>query len=469
MATSRIPAFGVKPLLSFALIACALASCTVEASGDGPSAANAVIEDPTAVNRREAPRVRTSEVIRTDMLRMLETTGAVESVSEIDVVADASGRVTHIFVEERDMVKKGDLLASLERVDQELALADTAVALTESKASLERSQLAEKEADARVRTAELQLEQAERDHARNLQLSDGKEISPLSAQALEAGRIARDSAQENLNQVELAGERGLIDTKTAASAVKRAELAQKRAERMLERCDVRSPIDGVIASRTAEIGANLNVGALAFHIIAPDRLRVIFHRPQRELDVFLATESISLEAHAEALPDFVFPGKILRTSPAIDRTSGAFRVTAKLAQDSNPNEAGATARLLPGMLLRLFIVTGRHPDVLVVPKRAVRREGSEVFVLAAAEGKVRRVLVEEGFSDELNVEVAPLQGALLAPGELVVTVGSRELQDGAEVSIDGEDGEVDVESEDEVPMEEAPADELTEGAEDPTE
>ena len=164
-------------------------------------------------------------------------------------------------------------------------------------------------------------------------------------------------------------------------------------------------------------------------------------------------DAASLDAEAEALPGFRFPGQILRTSPTIDRTSGAFRVTAKLSPESTPNESGEVVKLLPGMLLRMFIETGRHADALVVPKRAVRREGVETFVLVAAEGKVRRVLVAEGYSDELNVEVAPAEEGALMPGDLVVTVGSRELKDGAEVSIDGGGDESDTES---------PADEVAE-------
>ena len=432
MATSRHLISSALPMIAFALVA----SCTIEAPGETAKAAQ--VEDASAVRLREAPRVRTEAVIRKDMLRILETTGAVESVSEIDVVAEATGRIIGLYFEEGDVVRKGDLLASIERLDQELSLADSVVALSESMAALDRSELAEKEADARIRTADLQLEQAEQDHERNLQLTSGEKSSPLSAQALEAGRIARDSAIENLNQFQLAAERSKIDTKSALSAVERSQLAKSRAERTLERCDLRSPIDGVIASRTAELGANLAMGAPAFHIVAPDELRVIFYRPQREMEIFLSDGSITLEAEAEAHPGFRFPGQILRTSPTIDRTSGAFRVTASLSPVSEPNQAGETGRLLPGMLLRMFIVTGRHEDALVVPKRAVRREGAETFVLVADEGLVRRVTVFEEYSDELNVEVTPTEENPLSAGELVVTVGSRELKDGAEVSIDSE-------------------------------
>lgn len=439
MATHQPASPKAQLSLSLILLAALATGCSVEASGDGQTAeAEPAIVDETAVRLREAPRVRVEPVVRRDMLRVLETTGAVESMSELDIVAEAMGRIVELHVEEGDIVKKGDLLARIESADQELALADTLVALSEAGAALERSALAEKEASTRIRTAELQLEQAEQDHARNLMLTNGEKVNALSAQALEAGRITRDSAAENLAQVRLAELKSKLDTKSAKSAQDRAELAHKRAERALERCELRSPIQGVISSRTAELGGNLAAGAIAFHVTAPDRLRVVFYRPQRELDLFLGSTSITLTATAEALPGYTFQGKILRTSPTIDRASGAFRVTAQLSPTSLPNEAGAKGLLLPGMLLRLYIVTGRHPDTLVVPKRSVRREGSEVFVLVAQDGAVRRVGVTEGFTDEAYVEVTPLEGASLATGEVVVTVGSRELQEGDEVKVDDE-------------------------------
>ncbi|MFT5831059.1 MAG: membrane fusion protein (multidrug efflux system) [Bacteroidia bacterium] len=440
MATQR-PAFAKAQLpLSLILVAAISIGCSVEASSDGPTPANdnAAQTDETAVRLREAPRVRVEPVVRREMQRVLETTGAVESMSELDIVAEATGRVIELLVEEGDIVQKGDLLARIESADQELALADAAVALAEAGAALERSALAEMEASTRIRTAELQLEQAEQDHARNLQLTNGEKVNALSAQALEAGRIARDSASENLAQVRLAELKSKLDTKSAKSAEERALLAQKRAKRALERCDLRAPIQGVISARAAELGGNLAAGVMAFHITAPDRLRVVFFRPQRELDLFLGSTTITLSSTAEALPGFTFEGQILRTSPTIDRASGAFRVTAKLNPSSLPNEAGETGRLLPGMLLRLYIVTGRHVDTLVVPKRSVRREGSDVFVLVAQDGAVRRVGVTEGFTDENHVEVTPIEGASLATGELVVTVGSRELQQGDEVKVDDE-------------------------------
>jgi hypothetical protein len=106
----------------------------------------------------------------------------------------------------------------------------------------------------------------------------------------------------------------------------------------------------------------------------------------------------------------------------------------------DPIEGAKGAKLLPGMLVRLEIITERHADALVVPKRALRREGEQnlVFVLDAGAGrldagKAKRLEVVEGFSDDASVEVRPVVDGAIAAGMRVIVVGNRELEDGAEI------------------------------------
>jgi membrane fusion protein (multidrug efflux system) len=192
----------------------------------------------------------------------------------------------------------------------------------------------------------------------------------------------------------------------------------------------------------------------AFVLTDPDRLRAVFYRPQRELPLFRAdgaqngggAAELELRVIAEALPGKTFRGVIERIAPTIDPRSGNFRVVARLdplpvAESQAGSEDDATPaarnadRLLPGMLVRLAIVTERRPEALVVHKRAIQREGDTSLVYLVRDGKAVRVVVEEGLSDEERVEIKPLDGASVAAGEVVVLVGQRDLEDGAEVAL----------------------------------
>lgn len=419
-----------------------LASCSPEVTAEGGElAATSTEVDPTAVQKREAPQVRVAEVRREDVERVLETNAPVESVSEIDVVAEATGRVLEVHVQEGSRVTAGQVLAKLDDRDQQIAVSDAGVSLAEAEAALLAAAIAEREAAGQKRTAKLDLDQAQRDLDRNLELAKGEKVNPLSVQTVETSRLARDNAAEALTQAELAEQKAKVETKRLESAKRRAELVLERAQRDLERTTLLAPIDGVVAQRSIEPGRNLNVGEVAFGLTDLEDLRVIIFRPQRELDLFAGNADLALTATSEARPDFIFQGTIERTSPVIDRTSGSFRVTAHLDPASRPNEAGKRARLLPGMLLRLYIVTGVHKDTLVVPKRAVRREGSAVFVLAVRGDKLTRVPVEESYTTDDDVEVLLTDATrTLEAGDRVVVVGSRELGDGDAVKVAGEEG-----------------------------
>lgn len=425
----------VPTLAALVLAACLAPGCS---PGDASDEAAAQAPNPTAVQDREIPKVRTEPVRRMDVERVLETTAPVESVSEIDVVAEALGRVIEVLAQEGEGITKGAVLARLEDRDQRIAVAEAEVALAEAESALESSAIAEREAAARTRSAKLAFDQAQRDLDRNLELAKSEKVNPLSVQAVETSRLARDNADETLKQTALAEEKAAVDTKSLESAKLRAELVLERAQRDLERTVITAPIDGVVARRSIEPGRNLTVGQVAFQLADLENLRVIFSRPQRELDLFTANEALRVTATSEARPGFRFAGEIKRTSPIIDRASGSFRVTANLEPASQPNAAGRRARLLPGMLLRLYVVTGVHTDTLVVPKRAVRREGASVFVLAVRDGKVHRIPVREEFTTDEDVEVIPTDPALpLAEDDIVIVVGSRELEDGDRVAVEG--------------------------------
>lgn len=429
---SRSPFSTMPPIsrnLSLFVVLALLAACSKVSADESTKPTS-----PSAMQPRELPKVRTTPVRREDMQRVLETTAPVESVSEIDVVAEASARVLSVRVQEGQEVEQGALLARLDDRDQKVAQADASVAVAEAEAALERSKIAEQEAIARSRTAKLALDQAERDYKRNEELAAGEATNPLSAQAVEASRLARDNADEALKQARLAEERAAVDTRSAAAALERAKLTVERAARDLERTRITAPIAGVVATRSIEPGRNLTVGQVAFQLADLDHLRVVFYRPQRELDLFTGGEGLSLTATSEARPGFTFTGQIQRTSPTIDRASGAFRITAHLDPLGTREGSAEKARLLPGMLLRLFVVTGIHQDTLVAPKRAVRREGSNVYVLAVENGRIRKVPVTEGYSNDDDVELIPAKGAQLTPTTRIVLVGSRDLEDNDEVT-----------------------------------
>jgi membrane fusion protein (multidrug efflux system) len=392
------------------------------------------------VQEREARLVRTEPLEQREMVRVLETTTVVESRQEVPLFARVSGIATEVLAEEGDRVEAGAVLARLERDVMELAVRDSEVALEEAKQTREKLELAVPEFELRIENADRAKALAESEFARAQRLSSsGSEgaASLISEQELERARNARDSAIHEQKQLQLGLRRAELDLDAAATAVKRAEVALDRARLDLAHTDITAPVSGVVASRSIRVGTTVNSGEAAFVVTQPGDLRAVFYRPQRELSLFHGgTEPLPITASTEALPGSRFEGWIERTSPTIDPESGSFRVTAKL---SAATEAESDARLLPGMLVRLRIVTDRHPKALVVPKRALLREGDQTFVYVVSDGAARRADVKEGYTGDDHVEVLPVGDAateLLGAGIPVIVVGNRDLEDGLAVEID---------------------------------
>jgi RND family efflux transporter MFP subunit len=390
--------------------------------------------------------VRVAPVVVREMARVLETTSKLESEREIQVVPRLSGVAQTLSAEEGDAVEQGAVLATLDDAEQALAVKDAEVALEEAENDLDRLRLAQREADARLQRAQIAFEQAARDYARNLKLFEGERVaSAVSQSALEASKLAHDTADADRVDAELGRERSRLELEAGETAVERARINLERARITLTHTRITAPFTGVVAQRNVKVGDMVGPSTMAFVLTDMALLRCVFSRPQEELGLFARVGTANgegkllLSATADAFPGRTFDGWVERVSPTIDAQSGQFRVTGRLecVQDAG------LVRLLPGMLVRLRIVTDRHPQALVVPKRALEREGDRRYLLAVERGtdggeSVRRVEVLEGFAEDEWIEVLPEADARLEAGSRVVVVGGRDLADGDSVRVDEE-------------------------------
>jgi membrane fusion protein (multidrug efflux system) len=436
-------------LLGSGLTLASLAGC----GGEGEAAEASL----SGARRREPARVITAPVVQREIVRRLETTTRVESVHEVEVFPQTAGVLTELFVEEGQRVQRGQILARIDQRALEIAREDARSALDVAREAVPTLELAVHEAEARLATAQRSQEQAERDHQRNVAISkSGGDGRPglLSAKDLDTSLLALEVASGELETARLARERAVLAQAAGDRTIERAELTLAKAELELSYAVITAPFDGVVSSRRVDVGDTLTTSAAAFVLTDTDQLWAVFYRPQRELPLFHSAVAngdgasgggLELVARADGLPEREFRGWIERVSPTVDAESGNFRVTARVETGAEPH------RLLPGMLVRLEIVTDRHPGALVVPKKAIVREGDLSLVFAVREGRAVKLEVEEGFADGDDVEIIVRGDGVLAAGETIVVVG-KDLEDGDEVSVPEDEP-----AEQPVPAEELPA------------
>ncbi|MEE8468510.1 MAG: efflux RND transporter periplasmic adaptor subunit [Planctomycetota bacterium] len=417
--------------LSWAPLCCALLLCAAPACKPG-SEAGAQEPLSQALRRRQTTRVRVEPLVVREMLRTLSTTTNVESEYEIQVFPRVSGVLQSLRVEEGDRVEAGAVLAVLDQRDAQALLLDARVGLQETKDEIPGLELAVEEALERVASARLAWEQGKHEVQRN------EQAALLSEVEMGKLRLARDTAERDHAAARL-GQKKAEQTRDAhATTIERAILVVERQELGLSYTEITAPFAGVIAARMVKQGDAVSTGAALFTLTDPDHLRAIVYRPQSELIFFQRArarvegggEEIAILVRPDALPGEEYLGRIRILSPTVDPESGSFRLTIDLEQ---PPLESAKPRLLPGMLVRLEIVSDRHLDAMVVPKRAVRREGDAHFVFVVRQGRAVRVAVQEGFSESEHVEILPVEADSLAAGDLVVVAGNRDLEDGTEV------------------------------------
>lgn len=361
----------------------------------------AVLLGARAWRARAASRVPTfvsEPARRADVLVTVTSTGTLEAVTTVDVGAEVTGRILKLNVGENDKVKKGQVLAQIDPEQLQAAL-DQATAQVAA-------------ADASVLQAKATLTEATIVLDRNKKLRE---------QGL-LGQVEVDTATANKARAEA----------TLASAKANASLARaayKLARSRLDKTTIISPIDGVVLSRSVELGQTVTAGfqtPLLFRL-AEDLTRMRVKAAIDEADVGRVRPGLPATFVVEAYPERKFPSTVSSLGNDPKTSQNVVTYLAHLAVDN-------TEKLLrPGMTCTATIVSETKKDVLVVPNAALR------FVPPAKPGEKKtstvvdprhHVWVLQGTTPvSIEVKIGATDG-------LVTEIVSGEVKPGTEVLVD---------------------------------
>lgn len=294
--------------------------------------------------------------------------GSVEPLRSVSPGTKILGRVDQVLVREGDRVKKDELLARLESRDLEAAV---------------------HQAQAAVRMAEANLENAKAQCARMVELHGRGSVTEKSLEDATAGcrvaEAAHDQAEANL----------------AAAQV------------TLGYAEVRSPIAGWVVEKRIEAGDMATPGTPLFTIEDLSRVKVSVQVP--EADVVGLHEGAP--ARVEVL-DRELEATVDRVVPSGDPASRTFAVKLILANDD--------ASLKSGMFARVAFERGEQ-QVLRVEKDAIVRRGQlEGLYVAGEDGRLRLRWIKTGRASDGFVEI--LSG--LSIGERYAVKTPNDLADG---------------------------------------
>jgi HlyD family secretion protein len=325
--------------------------------------------------------------------------GTVETRMRATLSPEIGGRVVEIAVREGDTVSAGQLL--LRMADDDYAAEVTL---------RERARTA---AEAARREACLAADQAEREHARYVRLSnDEDEI--VSEELLEQLASRRDV--------------GVAACEAAKARVEEAEAARRRAKVELEKTVIRAPFDGVVAELTAELGEWITPSPPGLPI--PPVIELLQREanyvsaPLDEADLARVAVGQPVHITLDAFPGQSFAGRVVRLAPYVldlEEHSRTFEIEVEF---EDPEFAVA---LVPGASADVEVVLDRRDDARRIPTYALM-EGGRVLVLDG------ETLVERDVATGLrNWQFTEITDGLETGERVVVSLDRAEVQAGARV------------------------------------
>jgi HlyD family secretion protein len=380
-----------------------------------------------------ADKPTTAVAARTNMTQVVNSSGKVVSNLDVEVKCKAGGQIVKLPFDVSDIVKKGDLLAQLDPVDEDRKVKQAEVQLSASKARLasakENLAIAEAALATDRRRAEAGLkaaESAEEDAAAKAgrlkellakKLSSQEEYDTAAnaavqaATALENARVKMEEMKTQERSLELKRQ----DVKLAETAVESDEIDLSIAQDRIRDTKVMAPMDGVVSERKVQVGqiiasATSNVGGGTAILTLSDLSRIFVLASVDESDIGRMQVGHPVRITVDAFPTRRFKGRIERIATRGVNASNVvtFEVKIEVLGDEK-------AILKPEMSANVEVTTDKRENVVAVPAAAVLRkpEGYAVEVVKDGESAEREVKI--GLNDGGKVEV--LSG--LVEGEVV--------------------------------------------------
>jgi HlyD family secretion protein len=283
------------------------------------------------------PKYVLGERSRGDVIETVQSTGQVQPLTQVQVGAQVSGRITKVFVDFNSMVKSGDVLAE---IDPTLFGA----AIDQNRAQMESAQASVARAEASLATSKQRLDR----------------LKKLVAEGI--------GSQADLDQAKGAYDVASADVAASRASVQQISAALRSSKTNLEYTRIFSPIDGVVITRSIDPGQTVAASfqAPVLFVIAQDLRKMRVLAEVDEADVGKVKEGMISEVRVDAFPGEKFKGTVSQVRFSPNNQSGVVTYSAVVDVD-NPD-----VKLRPGMTATVTIRTAEAKDVDRLPNAALR-------------------------------------------------------------------------------------------------
>jgi HlyD family secretion protein len=344
-----------------------------------------------------------AKVEKGDLAKSVVATGKIEAITKVEVKSKASGIVEKLFVDYGETVKKGQVLAEL---DKQQILAQ----VNQQKASLEA-------AEANARAAEAELERAKYD-------AQGPDLPMLKRAYVRAQQMAKDGvvsasalddAEKNYELAVNKQQLGAANVVSAAAKMKQAQAQVSQSKAQLEEkqeeyrnSTILAPIDGVVLSRDVEVGdavsSILVLGSSATLVMTMGDTRQVYVKGKvDESDIGKVYLNQPARIKVESYKDRTFSGKVTKISPMGVEKDNVTTFEVRVSIDNSKGE------LKSQMTANAEIILEEHKGVLIVPEASLiydkdRKASVEIADPSGKDGK-KKLPVTVGISNGSKTEL----------------------------------------------------------------
>jgi HlyD family secretion protein len=313
--------------------------------------------------KSQAYTFETATVQKGSVTNMVTATGTLEAITSVVVGTQVSGIVEKLYVDFNSPVKKGQILAELDKValnsqvDQAYATLESAKAETEYQQS-------------------------------NFERSNALFEKNLVAQAdFDLAKYNYEKSKATLKNAKANYDKAIVNLKYAT---------------------IYSPIDGVVMNRAVDEGQTVaaSFNTPEIFTIAQDLTQMQVEADIDETDIGTVKEGQRVEFDVDAFPDEKFTGTVMQIRLSPVTTSNVVTYTV-IINAPNPDQ-----KLLPGMTANLVIYVEETNDVLTIPYKAVKFTPEADYL-----AKMGKEMTPEG-----NMPVRPAGSGNMPSGQIPVGV-----------------------------------------------
>jgi HlyD family secretion protein len=357
-----------------------------------------------------APRVDGFVVSSGPLVRSIQFSARLSTLSRVEVGSTLTGRVETVSVREGALVRAGQVLATLDSVEARAAQVQAQATVAQTRARLEGlRQSGRVQAYAAVQQSEAAWTLARADLTRVRQLVSQGFVS--AARVDEAERslsVAEAQRKAAVTQARALEESG-TDIAQAQAALAAARAAATSAQARVDLTVMRAPADARVLTRAVEPGQVVQPGRALFALAIEGPTLLKAQVDERFLSDLQPGQAAMVVA--DAYSGQRFAAEVQSIAPLVDAQRGAVEVTLGVKQP-------APTFLRQDMTLSVEVETARRAQALVVPLSSLRSEvrGDMATVWVLQDGRVQVRNLRLGLRNLEAVEV--LEG--LGAGETLV-------------------------------------------------